>query len=359
MTSADKFPIKDKDHPWRASTVSLFFNVSPSPKAPLLSIIIPAYNEARNLPMLSDRLTPSLVEITEEFEVIIINDGSADETAAQIAALHQHDPRYCGLSFSRNFGKEIAIAAGLDHARGQACVIIDADLQHPPEIIAKFVEKWREGYQVVYGQRIDRATDSALRKTLSEWFYKVFSMAGETPLPPGAGDFRLLDRKAVQALRAMGERARFSKGLYAWVGFRCIGVPFEVAERAHGVSSFNLHRLFSFAFDGITSFSTLPLKLWIYIGFIISFMAFLTGSFYLTRTLLFGVDVPGYASLIVSIMFFAGMQLLSLGIIGEYIGRIFAEVKRRPLYIIGERFGIEADPNDVTPPPFSKTPPTH
>jgi glycosyltransferase involved in cell wall biosynthesis len=211
---------------------------------------------------------------------------------------------------------------------------------------------------VVYVQRIDRATDSPLRKTLSEWFYKLFAMAGETPLPPGAGDFRLLDRKAVQALRAMGERARFSKGLYAWVGFRSIGVPFEVSERAHGVSSFSLRKLFSFAFDGITSFSTIPLKLWIYVGFIISCLAFVTGSFYLIRTLIWGVDVPGFATLIVSIMFFAGMQLLSLGIIGEYIGRIFAEVKRRPLYIIGERFGIEASPEDVTPPPFLRTPPT-
>ena len=338
--------------------MSLFFNLSQPPKAPLLSIIIPAYNEARNLPLLSERLTPSLLEITEEFEVIIINDGSADDTASAIAALHANDPRYCGLSFSRNFGKEIAIAAGLDHARGQASIIIDADLQHPPEIIAKFVEKWREGYAVVYGQRIDRATDSPLRKTLSEWFYKLFAMAGETPLPPGAGDFRLLDRKAVQALRAMGERARFSKGLYAWVGFRSIGVPFDVSERAHGQSSFSLHKLFSFAFDGITSFSTIPLKLWIYVGFVISCLAFLTGSFYLIRTLLFGVDVPGFASLIVSIMFFAGMQLLSLGILGEYIGRIFAEVKRRPLYIIGERFGIEAGPDDVTPPPLHRTPPT-
>ncbi len=336
--------------------MSLFFNPPPAPTPPLLSIIIPAFNEARNLPLLSERLTPCLTAITEQFEVLIINDGSSDDTGAQIAALHLLDPRYCGLSFSRNFGKEIAIAAGLDHARGQACVIIDADLQHPPETIAAFVEKWREGYAVVYGQRIDRSTDSAIRKTLSEWFYKLFAMAGETPLPQGAGDFRLLDRKAVQALRAMGERARFSKGLYAWVGFRSIGVPFEVAERAHGTSSFNLHRLFRFAFDGITSFSTLPLKLWIYIGTLISMLAFLTGSVYLARTLIYGVDVPGYASLIVSIMFFAGMQLLSLGIIGDYIGRIFAEVKRRPLYIIGERFGLEANPNDVTPPDFTRPP---
>jgi len=188
--------------------------------------------------MLSDRLTPCLVEITEEFEVIIINDGSADETAAQIAALHQHDPRYCGLSFSRNFGKEIAIAAGLDHARGQACVIIDADLQHPPEIIAKFVEKWREGYQVVYGQRIDRATDSALRKTLSEWFYKVFAMAGETPLPPGAGDFDYSIAKPCKPCAPWGSGRAFQKDFmpgWAFAASACL-LRFQNAPMAYPVS---------------------------------------------------------------------------------------------------------------------------
>ena len=320
----------------------------------VLSIVIPAFNEGRNLPMLAGRLTPVLEAIDPDFEVLVIDDGSRDDTAHQIALLHQADPRYRGLSFSRNFGKEIAIAAGLDHARGKATVIIDADLQHPPEVIAEFVAKWREGYQVVYGQRQDRETDSKLRGKLSEWFYKLFAATGETPLPPGGGDFRLLDRRAVNALRAMGERARFSKGLYAWVGFKVIGVPFEIEERAHGHSTFNYTRLFSFAFDGITSFSTLPLKIWTFIGAIISFFAFLTGTVYVVRTAVLGVDVPGYASLIVSIMFFSGIQLLSLGVLGEYIGRIFAEVKRRPLYLIGERFGIDAPDDSVTPPPLNQ-----
>jgi len=319
----------------------------------LLTIVIPAFNEGRNLPMLAGRLTPVLEAIDPAFEVLVIDDGSRDDTALQIALLHDADPRYRGLSFSRNFGKEIAIAAGLDHARGKATVIIDADLQHPPEAIAEFVAKWREGYQVVYGQRQDRETDSKLRGMLSEWFYKLFAATGETPLPPGGGDFRLLDRRAVNALRAMGERARFSKGLYAWVGFKVIGVPFEMEERAHGHSTFNYSRLFNFAFDGITSFSTLPLKIWTFIGAIVSFFAFLTGIIYLVRTLVLGVDVPGYASLIVSIMFFSGIQLLSLGVLGEYIGRIFAEVKRRPLYLIGQRFGIDDPDDSVTPPPLN------
>lgn len=322
----------------------------------LLSIVVPAYNEGRNLPLLAGRLTPVLEAIDPAFEVIVIDDGSRDDTALQIALMHEADPRYRGLSFSRNFGKEIAIAAGLDHARGKATVIIDADLQHPPEVIAQFVEKWREGYQIVFGQRTDRDTDSKLRSLLSEWFYKLFAATGETALPPGGGDFRLLDRRAVNALRAMGERARFSKGLYAWVGFKVTGVPFEIADRAHGYSTFNYRRLFSFAFDGITSFSTLPLKIWTFIGAVVSFFAFLTGMIYLVRTLILGVDVPGYASLIVSIMFFSGIQLLSLGVLGEYIGRIFAEVKRRPLYLIGQRFGIDDDCDAVTPPPLSRQP---
>ncbi len=307
-----------------------------------LSLVIPAFNEGRNLGPLIDRIIPVLDGISDDWELIFVDDGSSDDTLAWIMAAHQKDKRVRGVSFSRNFGKEIAIAAGLDAARGDAVVIMDADLQHPPEMIGRFMELWREGYEVIYGQRVDRHTDSLARRLFTYVFYHAFAAFGETPLPDGAGDFRLLDRNAVDALRSMGERARFSKGLYAWIGFKSIGVPFDVADRAQGSSKFSTRRLLSFALDGITSFSTVPLRLWTYIGAFVSGLALLMALQVVVSTLVYGSDVPGYATILVSITFFAGIQLLSLGIIGEYIGRIFAEVKRRPLYIIGQTVGFEA-----------------
>ena len=208
-------------------------------------------------------------------------------------------------------------------------------------MIEQFVAKWREGYKNVYGSRVDRNADSPLRRMLTRRFYAIFEQFGETGLPNGAGDFRLLDRQAVEALKTMGERARFSKGLYAWIGFKSVSVPFEVAERHAGVSKFSYRKLTRFALDGLMSFSTLPLKVWTYVGVFVSMFSLLAAVYYIVQTLRHGIDVPGYASLIVSIMFFAGIQLLTLGIMGEYIGRIFAEVKRRPLYLVAER--IEDD----------------
>ena len=314
-----------------------------APRHPELSVIVPLFNEAGNLPALAHRLTRVLEHCVASFEVIFIDDGSRDNSLAAARALNAEDQRFRTISFSRNFGKEIAIAAGLDHAQGDCAVIMDADLQHPPEIIADFVAQWRNGYKNVYGQRIDRAADSPLRRLLARRFYAVFQAFGETGLPEGAGDFRLLDRQAVEAMRAMGERARFSKGLYAWIGFKSIGVPFEVADRAFGQSKFSYRKLTRFALDGLMSFSTLPLKVWTYIGTVVASFAMATAIYFVTRTVAFGNDVPGYASLIVSVMFFAGIQLMSLGILGEYIGRIFAEVKRRPLYLVSERIGMATD----------------
>ncbi len=305
-----------------------------------LSVVAPVYNEADNLRPLLDRLIPVLESCARSFEVIFIDDGSTDHTLEILRKAHDADPRIRAIALSRNFGKEIAIAAGLDHASGAATVIMDADLQHPPEIIRSFVEKWREGYKNVYGQRIDRAADSPLRRLLTQRFYRLFDALGETRLPRGAGDFRLLDAKAVAALRTMREHARFSKGLYAWIGFKAIGIPFEVAPRLQGQSKFSYRKLTHFALDGLMSFTTMPLKIWTYVGLAISLLALALASFYIIRTLILGVDVPGFASLIVSITFFGGVQLLSLGILGEYIGRIFAEVKRRPLYLIEERVGL-------------------
>ncbi len=307
-----------------------------------LSVVIPVYNESQNIAGLIAALSPVLDRCVASFEIIFVDDGSDDDTYGQVCQLHAVDPRIKGLSLSRNFGKEIAIAAGLDHVHGSATVIMDADLQHPPKMIETFVAFWREGYKNVYGQRVDRTADAPLRRLLTQRFYKLFESFGETSLPDGAGDFRLLDAQAVTALRAMREHARFSKGLYAWIGFKSIGVPFEVAPRAFGQSKFSYRKLTRFALDGLMSFSTMPLKVWTYIGTFISGMALAFTLYFMARTMLFGVDVPGYASLIVSVTFFAGIQLLSLGILGEYIGRIFAEVKRRPLYIIGAEHGLSS-----------------
>lgn len=312
------------------------------PPRPELSIVVPVHNEADNLPLLVQRLEAVLAGIVRSWELICVDDGSRDGTLAVLKLLNARDSRISALSFSRNFGKEIAIAAGLDHAKGDAVVIMDADLQHPPETIPLFLAKWREGFLNVYGQRADRDGESPIKRNFAKMFYRLFASFGETELPEGAGDFRLLDRKVVDALRALPERARFTKGLYAWVGFASTGVTFEVAEREHGVSKFRFGRLFSFAFDGLSSFSTVPLKIATWSGAVIAIIATLSAGFFLLRTLFFGTDLPGFPSLIVSIMFFSGIQLISLGLIGEYVGRIFAEVKRRPLYLIGERIGFDA-----------------
>ncbi|GGC73794.1 glycosyltransferase family 2 protein [Chelatococcus reniformis] len=317
-----------------------------------LSVVVPVYNEQSNIAPLLARLRPVLERLAAHYEIIFVNDGSRDETVVAIRAERAADPRIGLLSFSRNFGKEIAIAAGLEHARGRAVVLMDADLQHPPELIADFVAKWHEGYQMVFAERSDRAADAPARRWLARAFYRLFSALGEVTLPVGAGDFRLIDRAAADALGTMGERARFSKGLYAWVGFSSVGVPYTVAERESGSSKFNLRRLVHFALDGITSFSTAPLRVSTYFGLIISAASIASAAFFLIRTMLFGTDLPGYPSLIVSIMFFSGIQLLSLGVIGEYIGRIFAEVKGRPLYILAESLEprIQADMGSGEPP---------
>ena len=317
-----------------------------APHGAELSVIIPVMNEAANIAPLLARLTPILQRCVASYEIIFVDDGSTDATLDVIARANLTDPAVTAVSLSRNFGKEVAIAAGLDHAMGAASVIIDADLQHPPEMIETFVARWREGYKNVYGQRVDRTGDSALRRTLTMRFYKIFGTVGETRLPVGAGDYRLLDAQAVAALRRLRERARFNKGLYAWIGFKSIGVPFHVEDRAHGQSKFSYRKLTRFALDGLMSFSTMPLMVWTWVGTVISVIALFSAIFFVVQTIIFGVDTPGFASLIVSVMFFGGIQLLSLGVLGEYIGRIFAEVKGRPLYIVEQRVGgLKASPD--------------
>jgi polyisoprenyl-phosphate glycosyltransferase len=313
------------------------FAMSDSIETPDISVVIPVFNERANLRPLAARLAPALAQAGVSFEAIFVDDGSHDESLEELRALCAEEPRFRALSFSRNFGKEVAIAAGLDDARGRAAVIMDSDLQHPPEVIIQFVEKWREGYKNVYGQRADRATDPRMRTFFTEIFYRLLEKFGDVSLPAGAGDFRLLDRQAVDALLSMRERARFNKGLYAWIGFKSIGVPFYVDARASGASKFNFTRLIRFALDGLMSFSSIPLKVWTYVGLAISIFALGLAGYYWARTMLFGVDTPGFPTLVVSIAFFSGVQLISLGVLGEYVARIFNEVKGRPLYLVAER----------------------
>jgi glycosyltransferase involved in cell wall biosynthesis len=316
---------------------------------PELSVVVPVFNESANIEPLCDRLVPILERVAASWEVVFVDDGSEDDTLSAIRARNAAEPRIGAVSFSRNFGKEVAIAAGLDHARGRAVVIMDADLQHPPEVIERFVARWREGYVMVYGQRTSRADESAVKRGFARLFYRLFDSFTHMHLPEGAGDFRLIDARGVEVLRGLSERSRFSKGLYAWIGFKTIGIPFVVEERRHGATKWSFRTLFRFAFDGITAFSTVPLRVWTYLGGLISVLAIAAAAYFAVRTLLFGVDVAGYPSLIVSITFLGGVQLMSLGIIGEYIGRIFAEVKRRPLYVVAERIGdtAEASPPEI------------
>lgn len=311
--------------------------------SPKISVIIPVHNESANIAPLCDALVPVLNRISTVWEVIFVDDGSQDDTLALIRERNRQDARINAVSFSRNFGKEVAIAAGLDHARGEAVVIMDADLQHPPEMIETFVQHWQEGYMMVYGQRTNRMDETRIKRSFAHLFYRLFAEFGEIPLPEGAGDFRLIDRKGVDVLRTLSEKARFSKGLYAWIGFRSIGVPFVVADRRYGQSQWSFAQLFRFAFDGIASFSSVPLRVWTYLGTLISIGSLATALYFAISTILFGTDLPGFPSLIVSVMFFSGIQLMSLGVIGEYIGRIFAEVKGRPLYVVAERIGSVAE----------------
>lgn len=315
-----------------------------------LCVIVPFLNEARSLPPLVERLTKALDRLDLDWTVLFVDDGSSDASDAFVRVLNARDGRFRLLSLSRNFGKEIAVAAGLRHAVGDAAVVMDADLQHPPEAIADFVAQWRQGYDVVYGQRADRELDGPMRRGAARLFYRLFFALSGTELPDGAGDFRLLDRKAVDTLNKFDERARFNKGLYAWIGFRSTGVPFVVGERKDGTSRWQTARLFRFAVDGLASFSTLPLRMWSYIGLGVSLLAFLYVAVFLVKTMIFGIDQPGFPTLVIAVMLLSGVQLISLGVIGEYLGRVYEEVKGRPLYIVRDSVGLDGDSEDMKSP---------
>jgi glycosyltransferase involved in cell wall biosynthesis len=301
----------------------------------LLSIIVPAYNEEQVIAGFNRRLASVRRQLSVPSEVVFVNDGSSDNTLRLLRRLRADDPSIGIVDLSRNFGKEIALTAGLDHARGDVVMVIDADLQHPPELIPQFIARWREeDADVVYGQRRSRAGESTARKVTARVFYRGINALSDRPIPIDAGDFRLLSRRAVDALCGMRERHRFMKGLFAWIGYRQIALSYEAASRVAGVSKWNYWRLWNFSIEGITSFSIGPLKVATYIGLFVAIMAIIYGFYTVVRTIVFGNPVPGFPTLLVTILFLGGLQLIFLGIVGEYLGRTFNEVKQRPLYLV-------------------------
>ena len=305
-----------------------------------ISIIVPLYNEEPNIDYLFERLFKVLDNLQLSYEIVCVDDGSKDNTLKRLIDYHDRYSTIKILSLSRNFGKDIALTAGLENAQGQAIIPIDADLQDPPELIEPLIAKWREGYDVVYARRRTRQGESWVKRLTANVFYRVIGRISSVPIPRDTGDFRLLDRRVVDALKQMPERTRFMKGLFAWVGFKQTYVLYDRPNRFQGTTKWNYWKLWNFALDGITSFSLIPLKVWSYLGFLISLLAFIYGSFLILRTLILGIDVPGYASLMVTVLFVGGVQLITLGVIGEYLGRIYEEVKQRPLYLIRERYGF-------------------
>jgi glycosyltransferase involved in cell wall biosynthesis len=280
----------------------------------------------------------------DTFEVIVVNDGSTDATLERLLEAQKRFGYLVIIDFARNFGKEAAITAGLDRAKGDAIIPMDGDLQHPPELIPTLVAKWREGYEVVLAQRENRETDGEIQRLASRWFYGLIRNISTTPIPSDVGDFRLIDRMVADALIRMRETHRFMKGLFAWVGFRTTTITFVVAPRPVGQSQFNFWKRWNFALEGITSFSTVPIRIWTYIGSAIATLSIVYGIYETVKTILYGVDVPGYASLMTILLFSCGIQLIGLGLIGEYVGRIFIESKQRPVYIVRRTYRNDQEP---------------
>lgn len=305
----------------------------------VFSIVVPVFNEAPNVAAFYDRITKVMAGMGEPYEIIFINDGSKDDTLSHLLSLAEKDPKVKIIDLSRNFGKEIALTAGIDYASGEAVIPIDADLQDPPELIPELIAKWREGYDIVYATRLQRDGESWLKRLTARLFYRTVRKITSIEIPKDTGDFRLLSRPAVEALKRLRERNRFMKGLFTWVGFRQTAVYYRRLPRNAGKTKWNYWRLWNFAIEGITSFSYIPLQFATYFGLSVAFFAFMYALFIVVRTVLFGRDVPGYPSLITVILFLGGVQLFAIGILGEYIGRIYNEVKQRPLYIVKDKYG--------------------
>jgi glycosyltransferase involved in cell wall biosynthesis len=299
------------------------------------------YNEEDALPHFFQTLQHCLKNVTDNYEIICINDGSSDNTWSLLTQHAENDNRIKLINLSRNFGKEAALTAGLEHAQGQAAIPIDCDLQDPPELIAEMFNKWCEGYDVVLAKRVDRSSDSRVKRLTSSLFYKLIASMSDFEIPENVGDFRLMDRKVLDCLKQYPEKSRFMKGIFASLGFSQCVIEYSRPERVAGMTKWNYFGLYRLAVEGIVSFSSIPLKLWSYLGATTAIGAFAYGFFLIIRTLIFGVDVPGYASLMVALLFMTGLILLCLGVIGEYLARIFIEVKGRPIYIVMDKKGFD------------------
>jgi glycosyltransferase involved in cell wall biosynthesis len=310
----------------------------PRPSRPAISCVVPAFNEAANLALLLTGLTAQLAELSDRWEVIVIDDGSRDATPAAMAPwLARPGVRYVRLS--RNFGKEAALTAGIDRAAGDVVLLMDADLQHPASLVPQMLEAWIRGADMVCAARASRADESWAKRLGTAIFYHLVNRNSAVPIPVDAGDFRLMDRRVVEALKSLPERNRFMKGLYAWVGFQNEIIPYVPAERHAGTSTFSLRNLSKLAFTGVTAFTNAPLRLWSAVGVVIALFALAFGVEIVLEHFIYGSDVPGWATLVCGMMFFSGVQLLSIGILGEYVGRIFDEVKQRPVYVVGSEAG--------------------
>jgi glycosyltransferase involved in cell wall biosynthesis len=300
----------------------------------LISVVVPAYNEQEVLGEFHRRLVAVLAQLPMRREVVYVNDGSSDTTLAVMHSLREADGSVCVVDLSRNFGKEIALTAGLDHARGDAIIVIDADLQDPPELIPELVKHWQQGCDVVYAKRMKRLGESALKRLTAYGFYRVMQSMGRVKIPEDTGDFRLLSRRALDALKQLREQHRFMKGLFTWIGYQQHAVPYQRDSRFAGVTKWNYWKLWNLALEGITSYTIAPLKISTYIGLFTAFGAFAYGTYIVIRTMIFGNDVPGYPSLLTVMLFLGGVQLMAIGVLGEYVGRIFNETKNRPLYLL-------------------------
>ena len=315
-------------------------------KPNLISIVSPVFNERENIKRFVDSISEALSDFS--LEVILVDDGSSDGTSDEIRKVQKKYPFVRLVKLSRNFGKEVALSAGLDRADGDVVVTMDGDLQHPAELIIEFVQKWREGYKIVYAVRKNRDEESVIKRVSTRVFYGIISKISDVAIPPDASDFRLFDKEVVITLRRFEERNRFMKGLFSWVGYQSIGVEYTPETRVHGSSAWGFVRLFRFAVDGIVGFSSTPLRVWSVIGLIFAIISFLYALYLITITIVYGIDVPGYVTLMVAIIFFGGVQLLSLGIIGEYVSRIYSEVRQRPLYVVEKQDEDKTDYSEPT-----------
>jgi glycosyltransferase involved in cell wall biosynthesis len=307
-----------------------------------LSIVVPMHDEMEMLDAFFARIAAATGGLGVEIEIICVDDGSRDATLQGLIDHARRDPAVKVIALARNFGKEAAMTAGIEAASGDMVVPIDADLQDPPELIAEFVRLWEEGYDVVYGSRADRSSDTAMKRTTARMFYRVFNGVSDLDIPESAGDFRLMDRQVVEALKTLPERNRFMKGLFAWVGFRQIGVPYVRPGRAAGTSSWGYVRLMRFAIDGITSFSTAPLRVWTALGLVAAIAAVIAAIALIVRVLIVGREAPGYASLMVVLLFSFASQMIAFGVLGEYVGRLYQEAKGRPIYVVRARIGFDS-----------------